>query len=47
MVYAATSHNRTVYAAPAVAGLAYEKLQSGLRAFVPKNYLKVEKNTKN
>jgi hypothetical protein len=28
IVYARTSHNRTVYAAPAVAGLAYEKPQS-------------------
>jgi hypothetical protein len=35
MVYASTSHNRTVYAAPAVAGLAGEKTQSacGLCAF--------------
>jgi hypothetical protein len=31
MEYAKTAHNRTVYAAPAVAGLAYEKTQSGLR----------------
>lgn len=28
MKYALTSYNRTVYAAPAVAGLAYEKMQS-------------------
>ncbi|GHV84591.1 hypothetical protein AGMMS50230_01990 [Spirochaetia bacterium] len=28
MEYAQTTHNRTVYAAPAVAGLAYEKTQS-------------------
>lgn len=28
MGYAATSYNRSVYAAPAVAGLAYEKSQS-------------------
>jgi hypothetical protein len=35
MEYAATSYNRTVYAAPAVAGLAYEKTQLayGLCAF--------------
>jgi hypothetical protein len=35
MVYACTAHNRTVYAAPAVAGLACEKTQSacGLCAF--------------
>ena len=29
MEYGATAHNRTVYAAPALAGLAYEKTQSG------------------
>ena len=29
MEYGGTAHNRTVYAAPAVAGLAYEKTQSG------------------
>jgi hypothetical protein len=34
MEYGDTSHNRTVYAAPAVAGLASIKHQSALRAFV-------------
>jgi hypothetical protein len=35
MEYGGTAYNRTVYAAPAVAGLAYEKTQSacGLCAF--------------
>jgi hypothetical protein len=34
MVYAPTALNRTVYAAPPVGGLGYEKPQSALRAFV-------------
>jgi hypothetical protein len=34
MEYGKTAHNRIVCAAPAVAGLAYRKTQSGLRPFV-------------
>jgi hypothetical protein len=34
MGYAPTSHNRIVCAAPPYGGLAYEKSQSALRAFV-------------
>jgi hypothetical protein len=34
MVYGQTAYNRIVCAAPAVAGLAYEKPQSALCAFV-------------
>jgi hypothetical protein len=31
MVYARTSHNRSVYASPPVGGSGYAKMQSGLR----------------
>jgi hypothetical protein len=46
MVYATTSYNRTVYAAPAVAGLAYEKTQSacGLCAFFLRHIFAVAGN---
>jgi hypothetical protein len=43
-----TAHNRTVYAAPAVAGLAYDKTQSGLRplcVFSPAHFCKPWKPT--
>jgi hypothetical protein len=42
-MYGTTAPNRTVYAAPAVAGLAYEKTQSGLRplcVFSPAHFCK-------